>query len=63
MTKKELIDYLADFRDDAKIVVVVNNAEARYSMAYGCDDGGSKATAHDVCIVAGGSNEAAQHGP
>lgn len=58
MTKKELIDYLANFKDDAKIVVVVNNAESRYSMAYGCDDGGSKANAYDVCFVVGGSNEA-----
>lgn len=57
MNVKELRRYLNDFPDEAKIFVVVDNYQTPFDVAWGGADGGTKATAHDVCFCVGGSNE------
>ena len=54
---KKLREYLADFPDSAEVEVVVGNYAKEYSMAWGEADGGTKATAHNVAFMVGGTSE------
>ena len=57
MNIKELREYLVGFPDAAKVVIVVKNRPADFSLAWGGDDGGTKATAADVAFIVGGTSE------
>ena len=60
MNVKELREYLDGLPDTAKVEVVVNNHPENYTLAWGGADGGTKATAHDIAFMVGGTNESAQ---
>ena len=59
MNVQALREYLADFPDDADVEVVVDNYPVRFDLAWGSDDGGTKATARDVIFSVGGKHESA----
>ena len=60
MNVKELREYLSDFPDNAKVLVVVGCRPVDFSMAFGCADGGTKKTAIDVAFHVDSRQEIAQ---